>query len=68
MLFTSLSLLLWNYLLYVSRCVPRAISIWGLIAICLLTIAVLLVLYDQKFRKTRLQCYWPSHTLHIDCS
>ena len=49
-LFTCLSLALWNYLLYVSRYVPRAISIWGLVAICFLTITVLLVLYNRDFR------------------
>jgi hypothetical protein len=47
MLFTSLGLLLTNYLLYVSRYIPRAISIWGLAAIFLLLMPVLLQLYDR---------------------
>jgi len=50
MLFTCLSLLLWNFLLYISRYIPRAISVWGLVAICLLLVTVLLVLYDPDFR------------------
>lgn len=50
MLFTCLSLLLWNYLLYVSRYIPRTISVWGLAAICLLLVTVLLVLYNRDFR------------------
>jgi hypothetical protein len=50
MLFTCLSLLLWNVLLFTSRYVPRAISVWGVAAICLLLVTVLLVLYDPKFR------------------
>ena len=54
MLFTCLSLLLWNYLLYISVYVPRAISVWGLVAICLLSITVLLVLYNRSFRDSPL--------------
>ena len=50
MLFTCLSLILVNYLLYISRYIPRAISVWGLAAICLLLIPTLLVLYNPDFR------------------
>ena len=37
-LFTFLGFLLANYLLFISRSIPRAISIFGLVAICLLII------------------------------
>ncbi len=30
MLFTCLSLMLWNYLLYISRYIPRGLSVWAL--------------------------------------
>jgi hypothetical protein len=49
MLFFCLGGILWYYLLFVSRCVPRALSIWGLAAICLLTIPVLAVLYNRDW-------------------
>jgi hypothetical protein len=38
-----------NYLLYISRSIPRAISIFGLVAICLLLIYQVLQLYDREF-------------------
>jgi hypothetical protein len=47
MLFFCLGGILWYYLLYSSRLVPRALSIWGLAAVCLLSIPVLLVLYTR---------------------
>jgi hypothetical protein len=47
MLFFCLGGILWYYLLYSSRLVPRALSIWGLVAVCLLSIPVLLVLYHR---------------------
>jgi hypothetical protein len=47
MLFFCLGAFLWYYLLYGSRLVPRALAIWGLAAICLLSIPVLLVLYRR---------------------
>jgi hypothetical protein len=49
MVFTSLGFLLANYLLYISGYIPRAISIWGLVAICLLLIPTVLALYDREF-------------------
>jgi hypothetical protein len=49
MLFLSLGFLLTNYLFFTSRIIPRAISIWGLAAICLLMIPTLLTLYDREF-------------------
>jgi hypothetical protein len=49
MVFTSLGFLLANYLLFISRYIPRAISIWGLAAICLLLIQTVLALYDREF-------------------
>jgi len=47
--FTSLGFLLANYLLVISRSIPRAISIFGLVAICLLLTYQVLQLYDRKF-------------------
>jgi hypothetical protein len=49
MLFLSLGFLLTNYLFYLSRSIPRAVSIWGLAAICLLLIPTVLTLYDREF-------------------
>jgi len=48
MLFFCLGGILWYYLLYSSRLVPRPLALWGLIAICLLTIPVLLMLYTRR--------------------
>ncbi len=47
--FMSLGFLLANYLLYISRSIPRPISIFGLVAICLLLIPQVLTLYDREF-------------------
>ena len=49
MLFTCLGLILVNYLFYISGYIPRALSIWGLAAIFLLTIPTVLALYDREF-------------------
>ena len=49
MLFFCLGAILWYYLLVSSRCIPRTLSIWGLVAICLLTIPVLLVLINRNW-------------------
>ena len=48
MLFFCLGGILWYALLYSSRLVPRPLSIWGLVAICLLSIPVLLMLYTRR--------------------
>jgi len=47
MLFFCFGGILWYYLLYSSRLVPRPVAIWGLVAVCLLTVPVLLVLYRR---------------------
>ena len=49
MLFFCLGGILWYYLLYASSYLPRALSIWGLAALCLLTIPVLLVLINRNW-------------------
>ena len=50
MLFFCLGGILWYYLFYVSGYIPRALSLWGLAAVGLISIPVLLVLYDRDFR------------------
>ncbi len=47
MLFFCLGGILWYYLLHSSRLVPRPLAIWGLAAICLLSVPVVLVLYKR---------------------
>lgn len=46
MLFFCAGAILWYGLLVRSRLVPRILSVWGLAAVCLLTVNVLLALYD----------------------
>jgi len=46
MLFFILGGILWFYLFYRSRYIPRVLSVWGLASVCLLSINVLLALYD----------------------
>jgi hypothetical protein len=48
MLFFCAGGILWYSLLHVSRLVPRPLAIWGLVAICLLTIPTVLVLYTRR--------------------
>ena len=48
-LFMSLGFLLANYLLFISRAIPRPISIFGLVAISLILIYQVLLLYDRDF-------------------
>jgi hypothetical protein len=48
-LFNILGFLLTTYLLYISGYIPRAISIWGLVALFLALIPGLLQLYDREF-------------------
>ncbi|MGD8464225.1 MAG: DUF4386 family protein [Anaerolineae bacterium] len=47
MLFSCLGGILWCALLYSSRLVPRPLALWGLIAICLLAIPVVLMRYKR---------------------
>ncbi len=49
MWFFCLGAILWYYLLYISRAIPPALSLWGLIAVGLLTIPVLFVLFKRDF-------------------
>ena len=49
MLFFCLGGILWYYLLYISNYIPRALALWGLIAVCLLLIPMLFQLYDRNF-------------------
>ncbi len=50
MLFFCLGAILWYCLLYASRAIPRALSAWGLAAVGLISIPVVLALYDRDFR------------------
>ena len=49
MFFFCMGGILWYYLLYISNYVPRALALWGLIAVCLLTLPILFELYDRDF-------------------
>jgi len=46
--FIYLGFLLANYLLFISRVIPRPISIFGLVSICLILIYQVLKLYDRE--------------------
>lgn len=48
-LFIALGYLLTTYLLYISRSIPRAISIFGLVALCLFLIYQVSQLYERDF-------------------
>jgi hypothetical protein len=48
MLFFCLGGILWYYLFHRSRYIPRVLSIWGLVAVSLVAINVLVVLYDRN--------------------
>jgi len=47
MLFFCLGGMLWYYLFLRTKAVPRVLSVWGLAAVSLVSINVLLVLYDR---------------------
>jgi len=49
MLFFCVGGILWYYLFYASGSIPRALSVWGVVAACLLTIPVLVGLYNRDF-------------------
>ena len=51
-LFIALGYLLTTYLLFISRSIPRAISIFGLVALCLFLIYQVLQLYERDFFPT----------------
>jgi hypothetical protein len=46
MLFFCLGGILWYYLLYRSKYVPRVLSVWGLLAVSLALIGTLLIIFD----------------------
>jgi hypothetical protein len=48
MLFFSLGGILWYYLFYRSKYIPRVLSIWGVAAVSLVAINVVLVLFDRS--------------------
>jgi hypothetical protein len=48
MLFFSLGGILWYTLFYRSKYIPRVLSIWGVAAVSLVAINVMLVLYDRN--------------------
>jgi len=49
LLFFGLGGILWYYLFYISNYIPRLLSGWGLVAVLLFTIYVLLTLYNRDF-------------------
>jgi len=51
LLFFCLGGILWYYLFFRSGYIPQVLSGWGLVTVCLLSIAVLLTLYDRKFTR-----------------
>jgi hypothetical protein len=48
MLFFCLGGILWYYLFYRSKYIPRALSIWGVAAVSLVAINIMLMLYDRN--------------------
>ena len=48
MLFFSLGGILWYYLFYRSKYIPRVLSVWGVAAVSLVFISVALVLFDRS--------------------
>lgn len=48
MLFFCLGGILWYFLLYRSEFVPPALALWGLVAICLLSVPVLFTLLERE--------------------
>ena len=48
MLFFGLGGILWYYLFYRSKYIPRVLSAWGVIAVSLVSINVMLVLFDRN--------------------
>lgn len=54
MLFLCLGGVLWTYLLFASRQVPRALALWRLAAIALLAVNTLATLYDREWGPAKL--------------
>lgn len=53
MLFFCLGALLWYYMLWQSRIVPRLLSLWGLLAVPLVLVATLLLIWDRSSDPSR---------------
>ena len=53
MLFFCVGAMLWYALLYRSRIVPRALALWGLLAVPLVLAATLLLLWDRDLEPSR---------------
>ena len=53
MLFFCVGAMLWYSLLYRSRIVPRALTLWGLLAVPLVLAATLLLLWDRDLEPSR---------------
>jgi len=47
LLFFCVGGILWYYLLNASKAIPQGLAIWGLVAICLITIPALMKLYNR---------------------
>ena len=53
MLFFCVGAMLWYFLLYRSRIVPRALAVWGLVAVPLVLVATLMLIWDRSLDPSR---------------
>ena len=54
MLFFCVGAMLWYFLLYRSRIVPRALAVWGLVAVPLVLVATLMLIWDRDLDPSRM--------------